>query len=592
MLRSLLVLLALAASGQIIIRNTLDTGSVAVVITAPTSSATYDAGTASTITTLAGTSASDRQVTGCTWTNSLGGSGSATGTTSWSIASVALTVGSNVITITCTNNTAGTGQDVITVTRSAGGVAANVWVDNSCANNGDGTAVSCAASGGAAGAYNDLQSALTAAAGDDVIEVRENGGGDYVTTNGTGYTSATGFAFGASGTSGHAITLRNYPGERPVLRGCTSASTTLAACNRATLSAVNRSYITITSDSCPTDGPGTLGFHVYGLINFYDDSVTEATTAVGNSVTCTEIERGYSTVDDGNWSTLWLTGQNGFIARWNYIHDVTVQTLSGEGQQSSRAGVKMYSTHDSTIADNTIDGVAHEVAEGGNNFGVGLDCKADCVRNTFARNVVLDTSIGIRFQNQETGGSDWTTNGAVGSVVENSLFVSDASVLRGAVRFESGIITGVTLRNNTFIGYIYGLEDNSSNTCTGIVAYNNAFASITDNNWNLLNFGPCTVTASDYEIFTSSPGTPRYSYLGTNYNALSNLQSATSFDDSHSTEISNASFLFTNAGSGDYTLQAGSPLQGAGRVGGVSGGAAVDVGAYTDSVTCIGHTCG
>jgi hypothetical protein len=103
---------------QLIIRNSADTGTVTTAITAPTSSATYDAGTASTITTLAGTASSDRTVTGCTWANDLGGSGSATGTTSWSIASVSLTVGANVITVTCTNNTGGTGQDVITVTRS------------------------------------------------------------------------------------------------------------------------------------------------------------------------------------------------------------------------------------------------------------------------------------------------------------------------------------------------------------------------------------------------------------------------------------------------------------------------------------------
>jgi hypothetical protein len=159
------------------------------------------------------------------------------------------------------------------------------------------------------------------------------------------------------------------------------------------------------------------------------------------------------------------------------------------------------------------------------------------------------------------------------------------------VRFESGIITGVTLRNNTFIGYVYGLEDNSSNTCTGIVTYNNAFASLSTTNWNLLNFGPCTVTSSDYEIFTSSPSSPRYRYLGSNYATLAALQAATSFDDSHSTEIANAAFLFTDAGTGDYTLQAGSPLQNAGREGGTSGGSMVDVGAYTDSVSCIGYAC-
>ena len=97
---------------------------VTTTITAPTSAATYDAGTSATLTTLAGTSKSGRTITGCTWANSLGGSGSTSGTTSWTIASVALTVGSNVITVTCTNDGKTTGADIITVTRS-GGAAVN-----------------------------------------------------------------------------------------------------------------------------------------------------------------------------------------------------------------------------------------------------------------------------------------------------------------------------------------------------------------------------------------------------------------------------------------------------------------------------------
>lgn len=89
----------------------------AVTITSPTSASTYDAGTSSAV-ALSGSATSDRLVTGCTWTNSLGGSGTATGTTSWSIASVALTVGSNVITVSCLNAAGVTGADTLTVTRS------------------------------------------------------------------------------------------------------------------------------------------------------------------------------------------------------------------------------------------------------------------------------------------------------------------------------------------------------------------------------------------------------------------------------------------------------------------------------------------
>lgn len=87
-----------------------------VTITAPTAAATYDAGSASTLTTLAGTATTTAsQITSCIWTNSLGGSGTATGTTSWSVPSIALVSGSNVIIVTCVG-TGTPGTDVLTVT--------------------------------------------------------------------------------------------------------------------------------------------------------------------------------------------------------------------------------------------------------------------------------------------------------------------------------------------------------------------------------------------------------------------------------------------------------------------------------------------
>lgn len=91
-----------------------------VTITAPTSSPTYDASTASAV-TVSGTWLSDRTVNTCTYTDDLGGSGSAvvTGGT-WSVSSLALTVGTNTVTVTCTNTAGTTGQDVLAVTRSSG----------------------------------------------------------------------------------------------------------------------------------------------------------------------------------------------------------------------------------------------------------------------------------------------------------------------------------------------------------------------------------------------------------------------------------------------------------------------------------------
>jgi len=459
--------------------------------------------------------------------------------------------------------------------------AASLYVDNSCANNGDGTTDACAGSPGGAGRYNNLQSALTAAvAGDEIIVAA--GSGDYVTANGTGYTTATGFAFANSGTDGNPITLRNKAGDRPVLRACASSATALSDCNRATISANEKAYIEITSDDCPTSGPVTLGFHVYGLIIFYSGATTEGTMPHGNKVSCVEAERGYSTADDGNWSTLWVQGQYGFEAHHNYFHDVTYTGLTGSGSQSSTSGVKMFQTSNSTFYRSTIDTV--ESTQAG-----GFDCKADCVNDTFYENDIRSVSICFRVENQETPGGPYTTNGATGSVFRNNVCTGLGD--RGAVRLEDGIITDVTIYNNTFVDFLYAIEDthSSAGDCGGVVFYNNASVSPTTRHYDLLSNAPCTFgTPVDYNVFDSAVG---FRYNSTAYASLALWQASNgSAFDQGSSDLATASFLFT--GGTDYTLQAGSPLQGAGHVGGVSGGAAVDVGAYTDTITCVGYACG
>jgi len=97
---------------------TLDQTAPALAITSPTSASTYN--TNSTPIALGGT-VSDTgggSVASVTWTNSTGGSGSASvGGSAWTIASVGLTVGSNVITVTATDTAGNSTNKVLTVFR-------------------------------------------------------------------------------------------------------------------------------------------------------------------------------------------------------------------------------------------------------------------------------------------------------------------------------------------------------------------------------------------------------------------------------------------------------------------------------------------
>jgi len=94
-----------------------DTTDPIVTITSPTSSATYDNGYDSTV-SLGGTSSDNVSVSSVTWAcpTCEPTSGSASGTTSWTISDIVLSDGENAITVTATDSSSNTGTDQITVT--------------------------------------------------------------------------------------------------------------------------------------------------------------------------------------------------------------------------------------------------------------------------------------------------------------------------------------------------------------------------------------------------------------------------------------------------------------------------------------------
>ena len=87
-----------------------------VRITTPTTATTFSAHAAAL--SLGGTASDNVRVTQVTWSNSLGGSGTATGTTKWS-ASIGLRKGLNLLTITARDAAGNLATDTISVTYSA-----------------------------------------------------------------------------------------------------------------------------------------------------------------------------------------------------------------------------------------------------------------------------------------------------------------------------------------------------------------------------------------------------------------------------------------------------------------------------------------
>lgn len=106
-----------------------------VTITTPTSDNAHKA-TASPLASLAGTASDDVSVSSVTWNCDVCGSGTASGTTSWSVSNITLQNGPNFITVTAFDGESQTGTDTILVTLTSGNV---YYIDQSAgsdANNG------------------------------------------------------------------------------------------------------------------------------------------------------------------------------------------------------------------------------------------------------------------------------------------------------------------------------------------------------------------------------------------------------------------------------------------------------------------------
>ena len=91
-----------------------DTMLPTVAITSPTFGATYS--THNALVTLGGTASDNVGVTQVTWASSRGGSGTATGTTSWAASRIALQLGTNVLTVTAQDAVGNTSAASLTVT--------------------------------------------------------------------------------------------------------------------------------------------------------------------------------------------------------------------------------------------------------------------------------------------------------------------------------------------------------------------------------------------------------------------------------------------------------------------------------------------
>jgi poly(3-hydroxybutyrate) depolymerase len=135
-----------------------DTVAPTATITTPTSATTF--ATTSSSLNLGGTAADNVGVTQVTWSNDRGGSGTASGTTSWTANGIILQNGQNVITVTAKDAALLTGTDTLTVTYTPPGDTTIPTVAVTAPTSGSTVTTTTVAFSGTAGDNVGLQSVI------------------------------------------------------------------------------------------------------------------------------------------------------------------------------------------------------------------------------------------------------------------------------------------------------------------------------------------------------------------------------------------------------------------------------------------------
>lgn len=320
----------------------LDTTAPTVAVTSPTSGATYDAGTSAAV-TLSGTSTDTTGTATCRWVNSLGGSGTAStaGDGAWTT-SVALTIGTNVITVTCLDPGNNMGTDILTVTRSSSGGGVTLTVCDSGCN---GTSVATVFNTAAAGA---------------TIEVRAPsvGGSDSFSCGTLSSAGSAGSPITLQPRAGDTITLTSTcsvggSGNRYIVIGGASGNgfqflgvgSTSTSGIRASATTPRKSHITIRNNTF-TDGCNIINMNANDVlidgntfVSIGDDAIDQfgsRWTVRGNllrdsaslDTTC------FSNQPEGTHLDFWQSyDSNGFGAQDLLFENNTMQDVTGGNQQ-------------------------------------------------------------------------------------------------------------------------------------------------------------------------------------------------------------------------------------------------------------------
>jgi hypothetical protein len=298
-----------------------------------------------------------------------------------------------------------------------------------------------------------------------------------------------------------------------------------------------------------------------------------------------------------NSDSLWLDGTIGAVATNNYFYN---NTGFSAGSSDHVDAIILWSTQGTVLEYNTCINAggfhSKEIANQGamvqyNYIDVSM------YTSQSSANALFD------FCGAPTPGLTQTTN------IHHNILLSSyfaMSLVNGLTQTE-GFTTPVNIYNNTVImksmgGYVETAVWIFSSLPRSVAFYNNILTGAASSDYKMVRINADAPRLWDYNLFPASGMSwalvanangaatqGAYGSLGAMQAAISSLGGISTFD-THSVASNNPGFIGSGTLAAIYQLTSGAAAAGAGRVGGVSSGASVNMGAWDGIVTQIGSS--
>jgi hypothetical protein len=297
----------------------------------------------------------------------------------------------------------------------------------------------------------------------------------------------------------------------------------------------------------------------------------------------------------GNYTAIESLGTDGLVVQNNYIHDLTGWS---PGSPDHLSAVLVWLSKNTIVEFNTI-------VNASNIYGKETEIQGTTVRYNY-----IDVS---EYPEASAGGvGDWsgapTTGLDLASSFHHNVIVTNGTGLDLTATLGSGgWTTPFEVYNNTIVMKQYGgapppyVESALSffaKTSKLASVYNNLFAGDVSIDNKMLRFNPKGPELWDYNLFPASGMAWRLisdddGTTSGDYSSLASVRAAilakggVAFEE-HGVASDSPGFVGSGPGAAAYQLEASSPARGAGRVGGVASGDAVDIGAWDGTTRRIG----